>query len=51
MGVPKQKEGWTGFMQGIGEKFHIPPVEAKIRVERESFNDSINNEPGCHIKP
>jgi hypothetical protein len=50
-GVSKQREGWTGFMQGIGERFNLQPQEAKERVEQESFNDSTNSEPGCHIKP
>jgi hypothetical protein len=50
-GVPQQKKGWIGFMQGIGERFNLQPQEAKERAEQESFNDSTNNEPGCHIKP
>lgn len=50
-GVPKQKKGWIGFMQGIGERFKLQPLEAEEQVEQESFNDSIDSEPSCHVKP
>lgn len=51
LGVPQQRKGWTGFMQGIGERFGLSSKEAKHKVDQESFNDKIDKEPACHIKP
>ncbi|MDJ0843957.1 MAG: Calx-beta domain-containing protein, partial [Crocosphaera sp.] len=49
IGVSKQKEGWTAFMQGIGERFGMTSQEAEESVE--AFNGSIEDKPSCHIAP
>jgi Ca2+-binding RTX toxin-like protein len=49
IGVEKQREGWTSFMQGIGERFGLSSQEAKAAVR--SFDSSVQNAPDCHKPP
>jgi len=49
IGVGKQREGWTSFMQGIGERFGLSPEQAKSNVM--AFDNSIQERPDCHKPP
>jgi hypothetical protein len=45
----RQKEGWTNFMIGLGQRFGMTQDEAAEIVARDSFsNRSIDDKPDCN---
>ncbi len=48
IGGYRQKEGWTNFMIGLGQRFGMTEEDAKLSVERGSFgNRSLADKPEC----